>query len=279
MFANTGPFGRPAGAVEVAQAAEAAGFDSLWAVDHVVVPAGYRSKYPYAQSGRMPGPEDAPIPDPLVWLSYVAAVTSTIRLATGIMVLPQRSPLVIAKEAATLDVLSEGRLILGVGAGWLEEEFDALGVPFASRGKRMDDYITAMRAAWSETTASHHGNFVSFDSVIVRPQPVNGAVPIVIGGHSKAAARRAGTLGDGFFPGATADLAPLIEIMRRTAAEMGRDSDSIEITAAGALTEDGVRRLERLGVARVIVPIPTYKGGEVALALQRFAHDVMSCFP
>src|SRR5262249_32382928 len=136
MFANVLGFTRPEGAIAIAQAAEAAGFESLWAVEHVVVPAGYKSEYPYSDTGRMPGTEDVDIPDPLVWLTYVAGATSTIRLATGILILAERNPVVTAKEVATLDMLSNGRVTLGVGAGWLREEFDAIGVPFERRGKR-----------------------------------------------------------------------------------------------------------------------------------------------
>ena len=106
----------------------------------------------------MPGPEDSPIPDPLIWLAFVAAATTTIRLATGILILPQRNPITLAKEVATLDQLSGGRVELGVGVGWLEEEFDAIGVPFTERGKRTDDHIAALRALWSQSPATHHGD-------------------------------------------------------------------------------------------------------------------------
>ena len=145
MFANAGPRARPEDAVAMAQDAEAAGFESLWTVEHVVVPAGYESEYPYSADGRMPGGEDADIPDPLVWLAWVGAVTTTLRLATGILILPQRNPVVLAKELATLDLLSGGRVVLGVGVGWLREEFDALGVPFEERAARTDEYVEALR--------------------------------------------------------------------------------------------------------------------------------------
>src|SRR4051812_39386802 len=162
IFANVGPMGRPEGAIGIGQAAEAAGIESLWTVEHTVVPKGYQSAYPYADSGRMPGPEDSPIPDPLIWLTWVAAHTSTIRLATGILILPQRNPVVLAKEVATLDVLSGGRVDLGVGVGWLEEEFTAIGLPFDDRGRRTDDHIAALRALWTQSPASHQGEFTSF---------------------------------------------------------------------------------------------------------------------
>ena len=141
-FANTGPMVEPAVAVAFARAAEAAGFESIWTVEHVVVPTEYASPYPYSPTGKMPGTVDSPIPDPLIWLTYVAAATSAIRLATGILVLPQRNPVVLAKETATLDQLSGGRLLLGIGVGWLKEEFDAIGVPFAERGARTDEAVT-----------------------------------------------------------------------------------------------------------------------------------------
>src|SRR4029079_5817200 len=116
--------------------AERVGLESLWTVEHVVIPVGYASTYPYDPSGKIPAPDQVPIPDPLVWLSYAAAVTKTIKLATGILILPQRHPIYVAKEVATLDILSHGRVILGIGVGWLKEEFDALGVPFDERAGR-----------------------------------------------------------------------------------------------------------------------------------------------
>ena len=133
-FANTGPLAEGPIAAGVARAVEAAGFESVWTVEHVLVPVDYQSTYPYAKSGRMPGGESFDIPDPLVWLAYVAAATTTLRLGTGILILPQRNPAIVAKEVASLDRLSGGRVELGIGVGWLEEEFDALGVPFAGRG-------------------------------------------------------------------------------------------------------------------------------------------------
>ncbi|HEV7761805.1 MAG TPA: LLM class F420-dependent oxidoreductase [Acidimicrobiales bacterium] len=283
MFANTGPYTTPEGARALGQAAEDAGIESLWAVEHVVVPKGYASQYPYDPSGRMPGPEDSPIPDPLVWLTYMAAVTTTVKLATGILILPQRNPLVLAKECATLDQLSGGRLLLGVGAGWLEEEFDALGVPFASRGQRLDDHIGALRAAWGEQPASYSGPVTQFDDLYIRPQPVDGTVPIVVGGHSAVAARRAGRLGDGFFPGRGADdeLATLMATMRSAAVDAGRDPAAIEITTGGAAAfapdpVGALQRQEALGVSRVVIPPLTYNPTEIGPVLADFADRVIS---
>ncbi len=257
MFANTGRAVTPEGATALATIAEDAGFESLWTVEHVVVPAGYESPYPYSRSGRMPGGEDVPIPDPLVWLTWVAAATRSIRLATGILILPQRNPVVLAKEVATLDVLSGGRVILGVGVGWLKEEFDAIGVPFAERGPRTDEYVEALRSLWRDEESSFEGRFATFRRAKSYPKPAqDGGVPIVVGGHSEAAARRAGRLGDGFFParGSPEQLAPLFDVARATAQSCGRSSDSLELTAGGAMDLDGARRFADIGVDRLVIP-------------------------
>ncbi len=281
-FANTGPFAHPAAAVEFAQAAEAAGFESLWTVEHVVVPSGYDSPYPYDPSGKMPGGEDFPIPDPLIWLSYVAAATSRIHLATGILILPQRNPVVLAKELATLDHLSGGRMLLGIGVGWLEEEFDAIGVPFAERGRRTDDHVGAMRALWTQEKASFHGEFTNFDACISRPQPVQGTIPVHIGGHTDIAAKRAGRLGDGFFPGKGSheELARSFDLVRRTAVEHGRDPDAIEMTtggrgAVGGRALDEVKALADIGTHRVILPAFLFYADPVG-TLARYGDEVIS---
>jgi probable F420-dependent oxidoreductase len=283
MFANTGRFATPEGARAIATAAESAGFESIWTVEHVLVPRGYESEYPYDKSGKMPGGETTNFPDPLVWLSFVAACTTTIKLATGILIVPQRNPGVLAKEVATLDTLSGGRMVLGVGVGWLEEEFDALGVPFAQRGKRLDDYVAAMRALWASDDASHSGEFTNFASVVSRPRPVHDAVPIVVGGHSEAAARRAGRLGDGFFPGkgSNEQLSELFDVMRATALEHDRDPDAIEITTGGAaaFAPDPVaalKELEEIGVDRVVIPPLSFDVDGIGPALEQFGQNVIA---
>ncbi len=281
-FANTGPFINPDKAVAMARAAEAAGFESLWTVEHVVVPADYNSPYPYSANGKMPGDDDSPIPDPLIWLTYVAAATQAINLATGILILPQRNPVVLAKELATLDFMSNGRMLLGTGVGWMKEEFDAIGVPFNERGKRNDENIAAMRALWTEDKASYHGDYVNFDNCILRPQPVNGSIPIHIGGSTDIAAKRAGRLGDGFFPagGSHEELARLIGITQESAIKHGRNPKDIEITTGGngaigpnALEE--ISALEALGVERVIVPAFLFYRG-TADTIAQYGEDVIS---
>jgi probable F420-dependent oxidoreductase len=284
-FANTGPLGTAAGIDALGPAAENAGFESIWTVEHVVVPEGYESTYPYDQSGRMPGGEDSPIPDPLIWLTYLAARTSTVKLGTGILILPQRNPLVVAKELATLDQLSGGRLLLGVGAGWLEEEFDALDVPFDGRGQRLDDYIGALRAAWGEAPASYESGTVSFKPLYSRPAPAQDNVPIVIGGHSKPAARRAGRLGDEFFPGkgSLESITELVEVMRAAAEEAGRDPDAIEVTAGGTplFADDPaaeVAKWEAIGVTRMVIPPLSYSLEKLDGALGEFGENVIRKF-
>ena len=280
MFANTGYGSSPEGAKAVLHAAEAGGITTAWTVEHVVVPAGYESQYPYDSSGKMAGGrEDFDLPDPLVWLAYAAAHTTTLRLATGILIVPQRNPVITAKEVATLDHLSGGRFELGVGAGWLEEEFAALGVPFGRRGKRLDEYIDAMRALWTQDEASFEGEFVSFENCIMRPRPVNGTVPIVVGGHTEVAARRAGRRGNAFFPGsATAEeIADLVAVMKQEAADAGRDGDAMPVYAM-AMSKPGpgldsrIESLAAVGVSQVI--LPTFRPD----ALGDIARDLLSRF-
>lgn len=254
-YCNAGRYVRPANAVELVQAGEAAGFESAWTVDHVVVPEGYKSAYPYSDDGKMAGGKnDMPIPDPLIWMAYAAAATSKINLATGILIVPQRNPVVAAKQIATLDMMSGGRVLLGIGVGWLEEEFNAIGVPFGDRGRRTDEYVYAMQELWATDQSTYAGEFTNFTDVHSQPKPVDRSVPIIVGGHSKAAARRAGRLGDGFFPARGAS-PELIDLVRRTAEEHGRDPDAIEITASLPEDLDTIPDLAAQGVGRLLVPV------------------------
>jgi probable F420-dependent oxidoreductase len=284
MFVNTGMGSTAKGAKALASKAEALSFESLWTVEHVLVPSGYQSKYPYDPSGKMAGgAESFDLPDPLIWLAYVAAATERIKLATGILIVPQRNPAITAKEVATIDALSGGRVILGVGVGWLEEEFNALGVPFADRGTRHDDYVEAMRALWSGEKASVHNTYASFENCISLPRPANGTVPIVVGGHTKRAAQRAARIGDGFFPGSGGidELRALFDVMREECAATGRDPADIELSAGGAgrdLDElcPRIERLQEIGVSRVLrAPLPGDKlDGMAQVMADRFGMDV-----
>ena len=257
-FANTVTFTSGEGAATLAKAAEATGFESLWTVEHIVYPEGYESTYPYAPDGKMPGSGDSPIPDPLIWLAFVAANTTKLKLATGISLLPERHPVTYAKEVATLDAMSGGRLMLGIGIGWLREEFDALDVPWPARGRRTEEYADVMRELWKADGVSYAGEFINFDNISSNPKPANGSVPIHIGGHSEAAAKRAGRMGDGFFPG-KGNVAELLDIARQTAADEGRDPEAIDMTAGhpGIFGDDpsgAVEEATSWGVHRLIVP-------------------------
>ena len=257
-FANILNFGTPDGSIQFAQAAEKAGVESLWTVEHVIYPSSYDSKYPYDPSGQMAMAPDTDLTDPLIWLTWLAANTSSIRLGTGIIILPERNPLVLAKQVGTLDSFSGGRVELGIGVGWLKEEFEALGVPWERRGARTDEYVAVMRELWGGNEVSFDGEFVSFDRVSSNPKPLNGSVPITIGGHSDAAARRAGRIGNGFFPG-KGDLEHMLGLVRESAEKHGRDANEIEVTwgSGEIMGSDPVAAAEKLkeqGVSRVIVP-------------------------
>jgi probable F420-dependent oxidoreductase len=197
---GVGTGGKPEIMTAVAVAAEEHGFATLWCGEHVVMVDNPGSRYPYSADGRIAVPADADWLDPMLGLSYLAASTRSITLATGILLLPEHNPVLIAKQAATLDVLSAGRFSLGVGVGWSAEEFAALGVPFARRGARTDEYLAAIRKLWAEDVATFHGEFVSFDAVRVNPKPVRGRrVPVITGGTTDAALRRTAACADGWY--------------------------------------------------------------------------------
>jgi len=271
----------PEAAVNLARTAEQVGVESLWAVEHVVVPVGYRSAYPYSPTGKMPGNEDTPIPDPLIWLAYVAAATERIKLATGILILPQRHPFYVAKEVATLDQLSGGRAILGVGIGWLREEFEGLGIPFEERAERTEESCRALRSLWKEGHEAFDGKFHHWAPVESNPKPVQaGGVPIVIGGHVKGSARRAARVGDGYFPLAVGEeekLGGLLEVMGEECGRIGRDPAEVEITTGFAKTDlDAVKRAQDLGVSRLVIPPPGFDPDSIRKGLEQFADTVIA---
>jgi probable F420-dependent oxidoreductase len=260
----------PKDAKSLALAAEAAGFESVVAIEHVVIPTNYASRYPYSESGRMTSGIDTPRPDPLAWLTYVGALTSRLKLITGVLVLPQRNPLVLAKHLATIDHLTGGRLELGIGVGWLREEFEALGIPFERRGARTNEYIQAMQALWDGNDASFKGNFVSFDGVSCNPKPTNGRVPIIVGGNSRPAIRRAAQFGDGYFPAtgeATFDIADAIRALHQETRVVGRKPKEVEVMAGcpDALPGSGkdpltaVAARTAVGVDRVVLPLSAFE--------------------
>ena len=239
-----------------ARHAEEAGFESLLAVEHVAVPVGYESRYPYSETGRMPLPEDCELPDPLDLLAWLAARTSTLRLGTGILVLPEHHPLQLAKRCATIDRLSGGRLFLGVGVGWMREEVAALGIDPDERGTRTDEAIDALRVVWRDDEATHTGTHFRFGPVRSHPKPAQERIPILVGGHSRAAARRAGERGDGFFPLglAGAALDERWAEVQRFAEAVGRDPASVALTTGGLLGDDAaIDAATEHGAERVVL--------------------------
>jgi probable F420-dependent oxidoreductase len=243
---------------------ELCGFESIIVAEHTVLLTRYDSVYPYDSSGRVGLTADSPIPDPLDLLAFLAGQTSRLGLATGVLVLPNHHPVVLAKRAATVDVLSGGRLRLCVGVGWLKEELEACGVDFDSRGRRADEQLAVLRALWADQSqgASHHGEFFGFDDVMCYPKPVaRERLPIHIGGHSRAAARRAGRFGDGFQPlGVTGPkLAALIALMREEASAAGRDPAALEVSLGHLVTKIDAERAAGLvdqGADRVVLAMP-----------------------
>jgi probable F420-dependent oxidoreductase len=250
---NAGATYGPDETARIARLAESLGFDSIWAGEHVVVPSPRAAPSPME-------PTD-PIVDPLVHLAYGAAVTERALLATGIIILPQRNPLVLAKQAASLDVLSGGRLLLGVGAGYLEPEMTAIGVPMADRGRRTDDYLAAMRALWSQPgPIEHRGPFVDFTAVDAHPRPVQPGGPrVLIGGHSPSAYRRAVASGHGWYGFAlTPDTAAeSITGLRAAADAVERPAElgelEISVTPRHRIDAPSVEAFAAAGVERLVI--------------------------
>ena len=266
---------------QVCRAAAEAGFESLWGGEHVVLPSTIESRYPYRADGQIPAEPDTPIPDPLIWLAFAAAAAPGLRLGTCILIVPQRNPLVLAKELATLDRISGGRVELGLGVGWLREEFVALGVPWERRGARNDEYVEAMRALWAGPHAEYHGEFVDFDPVTCSPRPVQDSIPIVVGGDTDAAISRAVRLADGYFPGEgdLDRLRSLVERVRRACEDAGRDPASLEIDAMfGSHLRDpgpGLEAMREIGVDRVMVPAFAFAGDGGLDRLAEFGETVV----
>ncbi len=268
-------------ALEICRRAEAVGFESVWGGEHVILPDTIGSRYPYTADGKIPAEPDTPIPDPLIWLAFVAAAAPTLRLGTCILIVPQRNPVVLAKELATLDRLSGGRVELGLGIGWMKEEFKALGIPWDRRGARNDEYIAAMRALWAGPHAEFHGEFVDFSPVTCSPRPVQRSIPVLVGGDTDAAIDRAVRLADGYFPGEgdAERLGGLIKRLRAAAERADRDPASIEINAMfGAQMADpvaGARQLAALGVGRAMIPAFFFAGPGGLDRLSEFGERVV----
>ena len=243
----------------VAANAERLGVATLWVPEHVVLIDQYASKYPYSLDGQLPGATSAPILDPFLALTCMASATSKIRLATGICLVPEHNPLALAKVAATLDFLSGGRLALGVGIGWLEEEFVALGVPWEHRAKRTREYIAAMRQLWGDDPSSYSGEFVNFKNVRSNPKPVQAAkLPVIFGGESAPALRRVAEYGDGWcgFNLAPDEAAAKIRKIEELLKANGRKRSDIEIAVSPyskPITQDDLKRYRDAGVDELVL--------------------------
>lgn len=252
----------PAWVTEFAQQAESLGFDEISVVEHSVVIRDTTSTYPYAPSGRSPLADDCPLPDPLELLAFVAGRTTRLGLATGVLVLPNQHPVVLAKRLATLDRLSGGRVRVCLGVGWMREEVEACGGDFGRRGKMADEAIEVIRELWRCTDpdgASFHGSTYHFDGAHSWPKPTRATgVPLYVGGHSIAAARRAGRVGDGFQPLGLAgdELAAALTAMRDEAGRAGRDPGAVDLVLGATLDHADAQRVakaEQRGASRLLL--------------------------
>jgi probable F420-dependent oxidoreductase len=269
--ANMGPCATPQGAVRIGTLAERLGYDSVWMGEHVVAPR------PHARPS--PIEPDYPILDPVVTLAHLAGATERVRLATGIVILPQRNPVVLAKELASLDVLSRGRLLLGIGVGYLEPEMRAVGVPLEGRGSRADEYLRAMRCLWEDEAPAFRGSAVELEGVDAYPRPVQRPLPVVVGGHSRAAHRRAARHGEGWygFNLDRASTAEQLESLRREEEAAGHPRGPLEVTVSPSepLNAAVVREYAELGVDRLaVLPPPRFwRDADLPLAeVEEFLH-------
>jgi probable F420-dependent oxidoreductase len=241
--------------IGVAQLAESVGFESVWTFEHVIVPLDYRSKYPYNDTGKMAAAPETNFFDPLIALTAIAINTKKIRLGTGVNILSQTNPLLLAKQAASLDRISGGRFMLGVGIGWLQEEFVAMGTPFERRGARFDDYVEGMRKVWSGDVVEHDSEFLNWHGFKSYPLPVQNPMPVIIGGAKGKIFERIAKHGDGWFAPIPdpAELGKALAELKSVCKRVGRNYADIEITTMWAPDAglDTIKRLEDLGVARV----------------------------
>ena len=261
---NMGGMAEPSTMIKVAQAAEVAGYESVWTGEHIVLPE--------PQAPPSPAAPETPMVDTAVALSFLASATDTIKLGSGIIILPQRQPAVLAKSLASLDYLSGGRLLFGIGVGYLEPEMTACGVPMERRGERSDEYLEAMRLLWKTDAASFDGEFVSFNSVTANPKPAQDAIPVIVGGHSNRAARRAVELAHGWYgfmrdvETTASDIARLREMEDRyeRPAELG--PLEISITPPSRLKPGQLEAYAELGVDRLILQPGGHRNEDEVLA-------------
>lgn len=273
---------RPEMIKAIAVNAERLGFSTVWAPEHVVLLENFASRYPYSGDGKIPIPTTTPLLDPFIALTWAAAHTSRIRLATGICIVPERNPLVLAKVVASLDYLSGGRFALGIGIGWLEEEFKAIGVPWERRTHRTREYVEAMRTLWGDDSGSYSGEFVRFENARSFPKPVQGrGLPVLVGGQTDAALKRAAAYGDGWCgfnltPDETArKIARIRELMKAA----GRGADKFEFSMAppANAAPGELKRYRDAGVDELylspVLQKPPANIGELERMLEGFARQ------
>lgn len=247
-------------AIEIARVAEACDFASLWVPEHAVLFDDYEPTYPYADDGRMPGGSTGNVLDPIPVLSFFAAHTQRIRIGTGVLILPQRNPIYAAKELASLDVLSGGRLDVGIGVGWLAEEMRALGLSYEGRGARMNSYIAVMKALWCEDPSAHEDEFYSLPACRFAPKPVQKPhPPLLLGGESRPALRRIAEIGEGWVAASKSpeEMKSLLAELDLLLEERGRRRDELQITLMPArdLTLDILRAYADLGVDQIVTGV------------------------
>ena len=261
---------------DVAQAAEELGFESAWFPEHLIWPVDFDGRSPFAD-GHPPVDPRIPTYDALMWMATVAVATTKLRLGTYVYNLGLRSPFVAARAVQTLDVISQGRVDFGIGSGWNEREYAAVGIDFASRGRRVDEAIEVCRKLWADDIVTHEGEFFPFGPVVFEPKPPQGLVPMHIGGESAPALRRAARIGDGWIAMAQAPhpAAELVATLRKLLAEAGRDPSTVQVSVGGnAASAADVTAYADAGVDRIIVS-PWRKSDEAISGLERFAAEVL----
>ena len=286
-----------------AQAADSLGFESIWAPDHIVLPTAPTNQYPYSADGSFSRPGDTPFLELMTVLSYVAACTDRIRVGSTVIILPYRNPVLQAKMFASLDILTGGRVICGVGVGWLEKEFETLGAPYSERGPMSDEHLAILKCLWTEKDPEFHGRYYSFDKIQFYPKPIQKPhIPIWVGGHTRRAIRRAVTYGDAWHPARQTPeyVAELLPYLRQQATEAGRDPDEVTISLkrtlhfadlqidAGAGVRSGgavvgttgdviedVRRCQGHGIQQLTYDFLTDDADECVRIIEHFAANVV----
>jgi len=301
ILPNSGAFADPGAILAIAEAGEAMGYDALWTADHLVLPVETQTTYPYLRGANVRLDPGHPFFEPLIALAAVATRTRSIRLGVSVYLATLRHPIAVAKQVASLDLLSQGRVILGVGAGWIPEEYETLGIPFAERGHYLDEHIDAMRTLWRDARPRHAGKHYAFDGIGFEPKPPRRDVPIWVGGNSRAARRRAARQGDGWhvIDVPIGELATGIAELARECRAAGRRTEEITISIrsqiviteapvpeskravplTGPIDEilDGLRRYRELGVGHVALwPQGRHDGPDAYIAaMEHMAHDVV----